>query len=95
MGLLDYDGLLCTVGDCYFDHCLCTMRSSTLPLESGLFVDGLDPPDSGTCPRTRPSQVPSALSNCIAHLMLVLLPFPVLFRLQMSLGRKSDLMFIF
>ena len=56
---------------------------------------GLHPPDSGSCLATRPSQVPSALLNCIGDLMLLLLPFPVLLRLQMSLVRKLELMFIF
>lgn len=55
----------------------------------------LDPPDKGSCLQTRPSQVPSALLNCIGDLMLLLLPFPVLLRLQMNLGRKLELMFIF
>lgn len=56
---------------------------------------GLDPPDEGSCLQTRPSQVPSALLNCIGDLVLLLLPFPVLLRLQMNLRRKIELMFIF
>ena len=55
----------------------------------------LDPPDNGSCLDTRASQVPSSLLNCIGDLILLLLPFPVLWRLQMSLGRKLELMFIF
>lgn len=55
----------------------------------------LDPPDEGSCLQTRPSQVPSALLNCIGDLMLLLLPFPVLWRLQMNLRRKLEIMIIF
>ena len=55
----------------------------------------LDPPDNGSCLDTRASQVPPALLNCIGDLMLLILPFPVLLQLQMSWGRKLELMFIF
>ena len=55
----------------------------------------LEPPGTGTCLETTPSQVPVAFLNCIGDLVLILLPFPVLLRLQMNIRRKIELSIIF
>lgn len=59
-----------------------------------VFYD-MTPTITGTCLDIRASQVPSALTNCIGDLVLLLLPFPVLFKLQMNIKRKLEIMFIF
>jgi hypothetical protein len=55
----------------------------------------MEPPMIGTCLDTRASQVPSSLTNCIGDLILLMMPFPVLWKLHMNMKRKLEIMFIF
>ena len=55
----------------------------------------MKPSGTGTCLDVRPSQVPPALLNCVGDAVLLLLPIPVLLRLQMPWKRKLELLGIF
>ncbi|KAL2045082.1 hypothetical protein N7G274_002857 [Stereocaulon virgatum] len=80
-----------TLGHCHLIVVIVSCLPVPFYLNQAYAIYELKPPGTGTCSANRPNQAPSALLDCVDDTILLLLPFPVLWRLQMNLRRKLEI----